>query len=91
MLKWLIILFLLCCTAGVILHFNLPVIKEYYVVNPQRWFDLCALVISPNNVSNLVRCGRPGGKSGRGTALETHFNCLGKETLYCTRNNYVIT
>ena len=49
-------------TAGVILHFKIPVIDNYYIIDPQRWFDLCALVISPDNVSSLVRnTGRPGG------------------------------
>ena len=41
--------------AGVILHFNLPVLVDYYIIDPQRWFDLCALVISPSNVSKLIR------------------------------------
>ena len=50
-------------TAGVVLHFKIPVIEDYYIIDPQRWFDLCALVISPDNVSSLVRAaGRPGGK-----------------------------
>lgn len=49
--------------AGVVLHFKIPVIKDYYIIDPQRWFDLCSLVISPDNVSSLVRAaGRPGGK-----------------------------
>ncbi len=49
--------------AGVVLHFKIPVIKEYYIIDPQRWFDLCSLVISPDNVSSLVRAaGRPGGE-----------------------------
>ena len=50
--------------AGVVLHFKIPVIKDYYIIDPQRWFDLCSLVISPDNVSSLVRAaGRPGGKT----------------------------
>ena len=50
--------------AGVVLHFKIPVIKDYYIIDPQRWFDLCSLVISPDNVSALVRAaGRPGGTS----------------------------
>ena len=49
-------------SAGVVLHFKIPVIKDYYIIDPQRWFDLCSLVISPDNVSSLVRAaGRPGG------------------------------
>ena len=44
--------------AGVILHFNLPVLADYYIIDPQRWFELCALVISPNNVSKLIRSAR---------------------------------
>ena len=49
-------------TAGVVLHFKIPVIEDYYIIDPQRWFDLCSLVISPDNVSSLVRAaGRPGG------------------------------
>lgn len=48
--------------AGVVLHFKIPVIKDYYIIDPQRWFDLCSLIISPDNVSSLVRAaGRPGG------------------------------
>ncbi len=58
-----LIVILLFLVAGVILHFNIPVVKNYYIIDPQRWFDLCALVISPDNVSSLVRTGRPGGKS----------------------------
>ena len=61
------------CVAGVVLHFNLPIIKDYYIVNPQRWFDLCALVISPNNVSSLVRFGRPGGKLSE---LNSTYLCI---------------
>ena len=33
----------------------MPVLIDYYIIDPQRWFDLCALVISPDNVSKLVR------------------------------------
>ena len=50
-------------TAGVVLHFDQPLIADYYIVDPQKWFDLCALVIAPDNVSSLVMCrGRMGGK-----------------------------
>ena len=41
--------------AGMILHFKLPHLVDYYIIDPQRWFDLCALVISPDNVSKLIR------------------------------------
>ena len=51
-------------TAGVVLHFDQPLIADYFIVDPQRWFDLCALVIAPDNVSSLVmNTGRLGGKS----------------------------
>lgn len=38
-----------------ILHFHLPHLVDYYIIDPQCWFDLCALVISPNNVSKLIQ------------------------------------
>eukprot|EP00731_Ephydatia_muelleri_P024118 Em0016g389a len=41
-------------TMGVILHFNQPILKDYYILNPQRWFDYCAIVVSPENVSKVV-------------------------------------
>ena len=41
--------------AGVVLHFKIPALTDYYIINPQQWFDLCALVISPENVSKLVK------------------------------------
>ena len=41
--------------AGMILHFQLPHLVDYYIIDPQCWFGLCALVISPENVSKLVR------------------------------------
>ena len=40
--------------VGVILHFNQPILKDYYILNPQRWFDYCAIVVSPENVSKVV-------------------------------------
>ena len=44
------------------LHFKLPLLADYYIIDPQRWFDLCALVIAPDNVSSLVQiAGRVGG------------------------------
>ena len=49
------------CLAGVVLHFDVPVIKDYYIVQPKCWFDLCTHVISPENVSQLIRATRPGG------------------------------
>lgn len=62
-------------SAGVVLHFKIPVIKDYYIIDPQRWFDLCSLVISPDNVSSLVRAaGRPGGKLIFHVIL--HIHCL---------------
>ena len=42
-------------TAGMILHFQLPHLIDHYIIDPQYWFDLCALVISPSNVSQLIQ------------------------------------
>ena len=50
--------FLCACftsTAGMILHFQLPHLIDHYIIDPQYWFDLCALVISPSNVSQLIQ------------------------------------
>lgn len=38
-----------------VLHFQLPHLVDYYIIDPQWWFDICALVISPENVSKLIR------------------------------------
>ena len=63
-------------TAGVILHFKIPVIDNYYIIDPQRWFDLCALVISPDNVSSLVRnTGRPGGTCNMFSIVLHYSDC----------------
>lgn len=47
--------------AGVILHFDTPVLKDFYIMEPKVWFDLCCLIIAPVNVNTLIRKGRPGG------------------------------
>ena len=51
--------------AGVILHFNTPVIKDYYIVRPKLWYDLCCFIIAPENVNRLIHEGRPGGSFSR--------------------------
>jgi hypothetical protein len=42
-------------STGMILHFQLPHLIDHYIIDPQYWFDLCALVISPSNVSQLIQ------------------------------------
>lgn len=42
---------------GTILHFDMQELDDYYILNPQWWFNGCALVLSPDNVSDLVMSG----------------------------------
>ena len=39
------------------LYFMKPKLEDYYILNPQWWFDACALVTSHDNVASLVTHG----------------------------------
>ena len=62
---------------GTVLHFHMTMLEDYYILNPQWWFDACALVVSPNNVSTLVTAG--GGMcvcGGGGGIRPCNYLCL---------------
>ena len=42
---------------GVVLYFMKPKLEDYYILNPQWWFDACSLVTSHDNVASLVTHG----------------------------------
>ena len=44
-------------SVGSVLHFLKPHLEDYYILSPQWWFNACALVISPNNVNDLIMAG----------------------------------
>ena len=39
------------------LHFHMTVLVDYYILNPQWWFDTCAMVVSHENITHLIATG----------------------------------
>ena len=38
-------------------HFHMKGLEDYYILNPQWWFDACELVVSQENITSLVATG----------------------------------
>ncbi len=54
---WISISFIIISIGGTVFHFHMKGLEDYYILNPQWWFDACELVVSQENVTNLVATG----------------------------------